>query len=803
MERPDGTFDLTSSTSVLVERGSAQARAIGDYLAEMINGATGYQLTPIETERAEAVSGAILLTTRNATTSLAPEGYELTIGPTSIVIRAPEASGLFYGVQTLRHILPPAIEGKRPPTDETPWSVPCLQIKDGPRFGWRGLMIDCSRTFQRKEYLKRYVDLLALFKMNVLHLHLTDDQGWRVEIKKHVKLTEIGSEFAEYYNEPGGYYTQADLREIVAYAASRHVLVVPEIEMPGHCIAALAAYPELSCTGGPFEIHPFFKGPGIHGDVFCPGNEDTFKLLQDVLDEVIELFSSPFIHIGGDEVPKARWKQCPKCRARIKAEGLENEDELQSYFVRRIERYINSKGRRLIGWDEIMQGGLAPNATVMSWRGVEPGLNAINQGHDVVFTPTSHCYFDYTHERISLEKTYSFDPVASGVTADQIQHILGLQANMWTHIARSDDGIDRQIFPRLIALAEVAWSPPEQRDYSDFERRLGAALARLDALSMKYHAESLVTEPPELVSVRKIWDQAPHNAFTDLIRFHDRWYCTFREADGHVKGDGKLRVIVSENGDTWRSAALLAEDGVDLRDPKLSVTPSGRLMIVAGGSVYRDGKFIGRQPRVAFSDDGLDWQPLQRVLDEGDWLWRVTWHNGRAYGVTYNVHSEPEGEWALELVVSDDGVHYERIAKFGIRNRPNETTLRFLPGDEMMALVRREAGNKHGWIGTSRPPYTFWTWHEIDHRLGGPNFIRLPDGSLWAGSRSYEDGARTVLARLGPDTYEPVLTLPSGGDCSYPGMVWHDGLLWMSYYSSHEGKTSIYLAKIRLPESDR
>jgi len=514
-------------------------------------------------------------------------------------------------------------------------------------------------------------------------------------------------------------------------------LIVPEIEMPGHCIAALTAYPELSCTGGPFEIHPFFKGPGIHGDVFCAGNEGTFSLLEDVLDEVVELFPSPYIHIGGDEVPKARWKQCPKCQARIKAVGLQNEDELQSCFVKRIEQYINSKGRRLIGWDEIMEGGLAPNATVMSWRGVEPGLNAINQGHDVVFSPTSHCYFDYAHEKTSLEKTYSFEPVAPGLTADQIQHILGVQANMWTHIARTEDAIDRQIFPRLIALAEVAWSPPELRDYSDFQQRLTTHLARLDALGVKYHAESPATAPPELVSVRKIWDRAPHNAFTDLILFHDRWYCTFREAEGHVKGDGKVRVIVSEHGEQWHSAALLAEEGIDLRDPKLSVTPTGQLMILAGGSVYRDGKFMGRQPRVAFSDDGLDWTPLQRVLAEGHWLWRVTWHNGRAYGVTYNIHAEPEGEWALELVASDDGVHYERITELGMRRRPNETTLRFLPGDEMMALVRREAGNRNGWIGTSRPPYTFWTWHETNHRLGGPNFIRLPDGSLWAGSRSY------------------------------------------------------------------
>ena len=304
----------------------------------------------------------------------------------------------------------------------------------------------------------------------------------------------------------------------------------------------------------------------------------------------------------------------------------------------------------------------------------------------------------------------------------------------------------------------------------------------------------------EIVSLERIWDKAPHNAFTDLIRFQDRWYCTFREAQGHVKGDGKLRVLVSADASRWESAALLSEKGVDLRDPKLSVTPDRRLMILAGGSIYRGGKLIGRQPRVAFSKDGHEWTATRRILSEGEWLWRVTWHNGRAYGVSYNT-SAPKGngkDWSLRLVVSPDGTDYEEIAKFDIPGRPNETTLRFLDNGEMIALVRREGGNTHGWIGLSPPPYKEWKWHETGRRLGGPNFIILPDGRLWAASRSYPGGARTVLARFGPTTYEPVLTLPSGGDCSYPGMVWHDGLLWMSYYSSHEGKTSIYLAKIRL-----
>ena len=302
---------------------------------------------------------------------------------------------------------------------------------------------------------------------------------------------------------------------------------------------------------------------------------------------------------------------------------------------------------------------------------------------------------------------------------------------------------------------------------------------------------------PELVKLAKIWDQGAHNAFTDLIRFQGKWFCTFREAEGHVKGDGRIRVLASDDGDAWASTAFLEADGIDLRDPKLSVTPDGRLMIVAGGSVYREGELVGRQPRVAFSEDGREWTPPQRVLEEGDWLWRVTWHEGCAYGVTYNIFADADA-WALRLVKSADGVNYETVTVFAIPDRPNETTLRFLANGDMVALVRREAGTCHTWIGVSSAPYTDWTWHETQHRVGGPNFIVLPDGAMWVAGRSYPGGAKTVLARMGLDRYEPVLTLPSGGDCSYPGLVWHEGLLWMTYYSSHEDKTSIYLAKIRL-----
>lgn len=328
-------------------------------------------------------------------------------------------------------------------------------------------------------------------------------------------------------------------------------------------------------------------------------------------------------------------------------------------------------------------------------------------------------------------------------------------------------------------------------------------------------ATTLAGDKPEIVSNQMIWNQGKHNAFTDLIRWRDTWYCTFRESDAHVGGDGKIRVLESPDGKAWKSAALLVEDGIDLRDPKLSVTPKDQLMLVMGGSVYHGGRtLLGRQPRVAFSSDGRTWTVAQRVLGEGDWLWRVTWHKGRAYGTSYRLPKRPDAgkiaatresgksdpsDWKLDLLVSDDGIHYESITRLDVPGHPNETTLRFLADDEMVALVRRETGN--GWIGVSRPPYRDWKWHETGYRFGGPNCIVLPAGSMWAAGRCHlPGGTKTILARMGAEAYEPVLTLPSGGDTSYPGLVWHDNLLWMSYYASHEGKSSIYLATIRLPE---
>jgi hexosaminidase len=436
------------------------------------------------------------LTTHGADTSLGEEGYELTVAPTSVVLRAPQAQGLFYGVQTFRQLLPP--EAERPARNRTKvaktWRIPCTRIIDQPRYPWRGMLLDCCRHFMAKDFVKRYIDLLAYHKMNVLHWHLTEDQGWRIEIKRYPRLTAIGAWRGEGDERHGGFYTQEDIRDIVAYARSRHVTIVPEIEMPGHSVAALAAYPELSCTGGPFKVSTRW---GVHEDVYCAGNERTFEFLEGVLSEVIDLFPSEFIHVGGDECPKQRWKACAKCQARMKAEGLRDEGELQSYFIRRIDKFLTGKGRRLVGWDEILEGGLAPNATVQSWRGMSGAVAAAKAGHDVISSPTSHCYLDYAQSRepgeptwmgfIDLKTAYSFEPTPPQLDPEQARHVLGAEGNMWTEHA-PQERVDHQVFPRLCALAEVTWSPAQRRDWKGFQERMKTHYRRLDALGVHYFA---------------------------------------------------------------------------------------------------------------------------------------------------------------------------------------------------------------------------------------------------------------------------------------------------------------------------
>jgi len=426
-----------------------------------------------------------------------PESYTLVTRKSGIIIQGYSPRGVFYGIQTLLQLLPPEVFGESGLAKLKGLKIPQVEIQDEPRFGWRGMHLDVGRHIYSVEFIKKYIDLIALHKMNVFHWHLTEDQGWRIEIKKYPKLTGIGSVRKNADGTIyGGFYTQEQIREVVAYATSRFVDVMPEIEMPGHSVAALAAYPELSCTGGPFEVRSVW---GVSEDVYCAGKEMTYEFVQDVLTEVIGLFPFKYLHIGGDECPKTRWEKCSDCQARMKSEELKGEMELQSYFIRRVEKFLMANNRSLVGWDEILEGGLAPEATVMSWRGVTGGIEAARQGHDVIMSPNSHCYFDYYQGEakiepkaiggfLPLEKVYSYEPIPDELSSEQAIHILGAQGNVWTEYIPTEKQVEYMALPRMSALAEVVWSPKAIRDYEKFTHRMIRQYQRFDALKYNYRA---------------------------------------------------------------------------------------------------------------------------------------------------------------------------------------------------------------------------------------------------------------------------------------------------------------------------
>lgn len=410
-----------------------------------------------------------------------PEGaYQMKIISNQMIIQADGAAGIFYGIMTLKQML---LQCKMNDATSQHFELECATIRDQPAFAHRGLMLDCCRHFFSKDFILKYIDLLALYKMNVLHWHLTEDQGWRIQIDKYPELTKVGAWRKEADGTVyGGFYSKNDIREIVAYAAKHHITVIPEIEMPGHSVAALAAYPQLGCTGEKIEVE---KEWGVFKDIYCAGNEDTFRFLTDVLTEVCEIFPSPYIHIGGDEVPKFRWERCAKCQKRIADQGLKDEAELQTYFIERIAEFLASKGKKIIGWDEILEGGIPGDAWIQSWRGMEGGELAAKSGHGVVMSPTSHCYFDYGLESTDLPEVYSFDPIPHGLSPKERSNIRGGECNMWSEHA-PQELVDSKVFPRLLALSEVLWSYPVQRDYPGFYRRVEMHYGLLDDLGVDY-----------------------------------------------------------------------------------------------------------------------------------------------------------------------------------------------------------------------------------------------------------------------------------------------------------------------------
>ena len=497
-----GEFKITDKTGIIIPSDDRAVGLSAELLGSLIKNSTG--LNPSITTGSKAEKGSIFMTLNPEITN--DEGYLLVVTPKRIEITAKTAAGLFYAVQTLRQMLPATVE-KQGTAASGELAVPACIIEDAPRFGYRGMHLDVARHLFPVETIKSYIDMLALHKMNTFHWHLTDDQGWRIEIKKYPRLTEVGAYRKEtvighagrpplkYDGTPyGGFYTQEQVKEIVAYARDRFITVIPEIEMPGHAMGALAGYPELSCTGGPFDVNPKW---GVMDDVFCAGNDKVFTFLEDVLSEVIPLFPGTYIHIGGDECPKVRWEKCPLCQARIKAEGLKDEHELQSYFIRRIEKFLIANNRKLIGWDEILDGGLAPEATVMSWRGTKGGIAAAKQKHDVIMTPNTYAYLDYYQAEpageplsiggyLPLEKVYSFNPLPEELTPEEQRHILGVQGNLWTEYISTPEHLQYMAFPRALAIAESGWTADNKKDFEEFLIRLEVQKKRYDTMGINY-----------------------------------------------------------------------------------------------------------------------------------------------------------------------------------------------------------------------------------------------------------------------------------------------------------------------------
>lgn len=514
MEVQPGCFALDTSHSpqpgmkILAGRG---AEATGDYLAAELSRRCSITCSVAAKGRGQ---GNIELELEKRNPALGEEGYTLAVTPQGVTIRGPTSAGLFYGAQSFLQLLPASDAAGEVSTN---YLIPCVRVEDQPRFRWRGLMLDVSRHFFTKEEVKRLLDEMAWYKLNVFHWHLVDDQGWRIEIKKYPRLTEMGAwrkgigfgldpKAGTAYGPDGrygGYYTQDDIREVVAYAQARHINIVPEIEMPGHSSAALMAYPQFSCTGGPFTTD--LPG-GVFNGIYCAGNEASFAFVGDILKEVCSLFPGQFIHIGGDEVLVDNWKNCLKCQARLRREGLTKESELEGYFIRRVEKMVNAQHRRLVGWSEIREGGLAANATVMDWVG--GATEAASAGHDVVMSPLADCYFDHYQSLdqskephaiggyLPLRQVYAFEPVPTNLPAQYQAHILGAQANVWTEYMPSFRHVQYMVFPRLCALAEVVWSPKASRNWEDFSRRVRVACLRLDQLGVNHRALSADAEAP-------------------------------------------------------------------------------------------------------------------------------------------------------------------------------------------------------------------------------------------------------------------------------------------------------------------
>lgn len=600
-----GSFRPDASTSLWIEAPEADRSILAEYL----------QASPLALKLADSQSGnQVVLKQTDALEGItSPEGYVLSVNSDGVRIEALSGAGLFYGVQTLLQMATDAPEG-----------MTAVTVKDEPRFEYRGIMLDVSRHFRSKEFVKRQIDLLSYYKINRLHLHLTDAAGWRIEIKKYPRLTQFAAwrpqaVWKDWWNgkreyceetDPraqGGYYTQDDIRELVAYAQKHYVTIIPEIEMPSHSEEVLTAYPELSCTHVPYKQSDF-----------CIGNEKTFEFLENVLTEVMELFPSEYIHIGGDEAGKASWPNCKLCQARMKKEGLKDVNELQSYSIHRMERFLNSHGRKLLGWDEILDGGLAPNATVMSWRGTEGGLAAIRSGHKAIMSPGQYCYLDgyqdapYSQPEaiggyLPLKKVYGYEPVPDSLSADEAKLMYGVQANLWTEYIPTEEHAEYMLYPRAIALAEVAWSKPENKSWEDFHRR---ALKIVDELKAKgYHPFELKNE---IGNRKEAETPVEHLALGKKVTYNAPYWENYPAAGEATLTDG-LRGGWNYNDQLWQG--FVTKDRVDVVIDLEKETPihsvAADFMQICGPEVFMPERVV-----ISVSNDGKEFTQLAEIKHE-------------------------------------------------------------------------------------------------------------------------------------------------------------------------------------------
>ncbi|MFC1607938.1 beta-N-acetylhexosaminidase [Candidatus Latescibacterota bacterium] len=541
----EGHFIIGSTTVIYSPSDSDDTVELGAYLAEHLRTSTGYTLKVTSNPIEIPLNDAIILSLKTQSETLGNEGYRMKIRSKTVGIAASTSAGLFYGIQSLRQAL------KR--DDDGNWTVPCMDIEDKPSYEWRGLLMDSARHFMTTDFIKRYIDLLAYHKMNTLHLHLTDDQGWRIDIKRYPLLTEVGAWRNEGGKRYGGFYTKEELKDIIEYAASRYITVIPEIEMPGHATAAVAAYPEIFCAGA--DTVAVETTWGIHKNLFCAGKEKTFEFLENVLDEVCDVFPSQYIHIGGDEAKKDHWEKCPDCQKRMQELGIEDEGMLQGYFNKRIEKFLASRGRRTIGWDEILEGGMTSEAIVQSWRGMEGADEGSKLGMSVISSPHDYTYFDYPMHSIRskafwmitlpLERVYSFNPAPDELTPEQRALILGSECTIWSEYAPQPE-VDQQVFPRLCAFAEVVWTRDEVRNWDDFTNRMTTHFTRLEYLGVDYYkpdvqcgdwAPGSLSETPGVIE----WD------ITGVITGEGHYRLTF-DADEGEHGIHVDWVALSQNG---------------------------------------------------------------------------------------------------------------------------------------------------------------------------------------------------------------------------------------------------------------